>query len=122
MKRRRQSEVLRNLDDRLRVFGLLSFKSLLLLVALYQLNVAVDLLTGFWRAAFGRFGILLETALFAGLGLLLAIVERQDDEHLVPAMVRYGIERPWRWIFTGFAADGWKPPRLDWIVARGWKR
>jgi len=115
--RRRRSEVFRNIDDSLKVMGFLSMKSLGLLFVLYLLSYALDVTLGFWRLLFGRAGVLVELCLFGCIAFALAYAERQDDEHLVPAMVRYWLSRRWAVLYSGAALDGWPRHELEQALA-----
>jgi len=119
VRRRRRSEVYRNIDDSLKVGGLLTLKSCAILFGLYFVSYLADLLTNFWRL-FGPGGFVLEAGFFVVVGTLLLYAERQDDEHLIPAMVRFWVARPWRVLYSGFTPDGWPAHDLEWVFeARG---
>lgn len=114
-RRRRRSEVYRNIDDPLKVMGLLSLKSCSLLLGLYAASYFLDLLTGLWHLVFGAASFLIEIAIFALAALALCYAEKQDDEHLVPAMLRYTFSRRWRVLYSAVQADGWPPSDIEWV-------
>ena len=86
--KRRQSEVLRNIDDTLLVFNFLSVRSLMLSISAYL--IAWGLLDLF--ALIGN-PFLVIHVFIAVVMLLLAWAERHDDEHLVPSAIRYYVRR-----------------------------
>jgi hypothetical protein len=102
---RRQSPVLRNLDDPLRVLNLLSLRSCGLVVVSYGAANALELALGLFTRAFGSLAFLGELGLAALVGMGLALAERADDEHLVPAAIRYYATRPWRVLYSGVARE-----------------
>lgn len=121
--RRRQSEVYRNIDDPLKVMGVLSLKSCSMLVALYGVSYVLDFVTDFWRRAFGPGAFLLELALFAAVAFVLMYAEKHDDEHLVWSMLRYWASRRTRVLYCGARPDGWPVSDLEWVfVARARER
>jgi hypothetical protein len=118
--RRRRSEALRNIDDTLKVMGVLSMKSLSLLFALYGISYALDVSFGVFRLLFGGAGVLVEGLAFTVAALGLAYAERQDDEHLVPAMLRFFADRRSRALYSGARPDGWPHHRGEQVLgARG---
>src|SRR6266699_3536216 len=99
--KRRQSECFRNLDDPLKIFSLLTFKSCGLVLLFYAGAVATELL----------------------FGALLAYTERHDDEHLVPSAIRYYASRRWRVLYGGARADQYVGHPLEGLVEGGpWRR
>jgi len=104
--RRRRSEVFRNIDDSLKVLGVLSMKSLGLLFLLYAALYLLDVGLGLSRLLFGRAGALIELLVLASAALVLSYAERQDDEHLVPAMLRFHLSRRSRVLYSAAAPDG----------------
>jgi hypothetical protein len=118
--RRRRSEVFRNIDDSLKVMGALSMKSLGLLFVLYAISYVLDVAFGFWKLLFGHAGVLVELLVFAAVAAALSYAERQDDEHLVPAMLRFYLSRPWTVLYSGAAPDGWPRHDYEWVfLTRG---
>ena len=107
---RRQTEVLRNLDDSLRILNLLTLRSCGLVVVFYSLCFALELAFGAFTALFGPGGFPAQLALTAALAFALSWVEKHDEEHYVPSALRYLAERPWRRIY-GAAALAPRAPR-----------
>jgi hypothetical protein len=99
---RREAPVLRNLDDPLRVLGLLSLRSCGLVFLGYGTAAGLELVFGVFSAVFGSLAFLGELALAGLLGLFLGLAERGDDEHLVPSAIQYHLERP-----EGAVWGGW---------------
>ena len=93
---RRQSECFRNLDDPLKVFSLLTVKSCGLVLLFYASTVLLELLFGLFTLLFGGWSFLAQIGSALVLAAVLAHAERQDDEHLVPAAIRYYASRRWR--------------------------
>jgi hypothetical protein len=102
---RRQTPVLRNLDDPLRVLNLLSLRSCGLVVVSYAMANALELGLGLFTLTFGSLAFLGELCVAALVGMGLALAERADDEHLVPAALRYYMTRPWRVLYSGVARE-----------------
>jgi hypothetical protein len=103
---KRKAPVLRNLDDPLRVFNLLSLRSCGLVLFSYALFHALELAFSLFSLAFGSFAFLGELGLASLVAIGLAAAERSDDEHLVPSAIRYYAGRPWRRVYTGLAREG----------------
>jgi hypothetical protein len=102
---RRKAPVLRNLDDPLKVFNLLSLRSCGLVLVSYALFHSLELGFSLFSAVFGSLSFLGELALAALVALGLALAERRDDEHLVPSAIRYYAGQPWRSLYTGVARE-----------------
>ena len=98
---RRQSECLRNLDDPLKIFSLLTVKSCGLVLLYYAATVASELLFGLFSLLFGRWSFLGQIGSAAIVAMVLVYAERHDDEHLVPSVIRYYVSRPWRVLYSG---------------------
>ncbi len=98
---RRQTEVLRNLDDNLKVLNFLTLKSCGLVVVFYTLCYSLELFLHLFSLVFGAFGVLAQFAFTAVFAVALASVERHEDEHYVPSAIRYYQSRPWRYLFAG---------------------
>jgi hypothetical protein len=86
---RRVSEPLRNLDDSLRVFHVLTFRSCGLVMAFFSLCHGLEWQFRTWSILFGSLSFAFELAVSGGLALVLAWIERHDDEHYVPSAVRF---------------------------------
>jgi hypothetical protein len=86
---RRQTPVLRNLDDPLRVLNLLSLRSCGLVLVAYGVANGLEAALGLFSLVFGGFAFLAELGVAALVGLGLALAERSDDEFLVPSALRY---------------------------------
>jgi hypothetical protein len=102
---RRQTPVLRNLDDRLKVLGFLSLRSCGLVLIAFAAVHGVEALFGLVSLLVGTWAFLLELGLAAALGVVLHIAERADDEHLVPSALRYLLDRPWAVLYSGGRAE-----------------
>ncbi len=98
---RRQTEVLRNLDDNLKVLNFLTLKSCGLVVVFYSLCYSLELFLHLFSLVFGVLGVVAQFALTAVFAVALAAVERHEDEHYVPSAIRYYQSRPWRHLFAG---------------------
>lgn len=86
---KRVSEPLRNLDDSLRVFHLLTFRSCGIVLTFFSLCHGLEWQFRIWSTLLGSLGIALELALSGAVAFLLAWVERHDDEYYVPSAIRY---------------------------------
>lgn len=100
---RRQSPVLRNLDDPLRVLNLLSLRSCGLVFVSYALANVLEVTLGIFTFAFGSLAFLGELGLPTIVGVALALAERTDDEHLVPSAMRYYLSRRSSTLYSGAA-------------------
>jgi hypothetical protein len=98
---RRQTPVLRNLDDPLKVFGLLSLRSCGLVLVFFSALYAVETALGLLSLAFRSWAFLAQIGLSGLLAIGLSVAERMDDEHLVPSAVRFFLRR--RVFYSGAA-------------------
>ena len=120
---RRQSECFRNLDDPLKVFSVLTVKSCGLVLLFYGGTVAAELLFGLFSLLFGGWSFLGQLGAALVVATALAFAERQDDEHLVPAAIRYYASRRWRVLYGGARADRFAGHPLESLVEGGpWRR
>lgn len=120
---RRQSECFRNLDDPLKIFSLLTVKSCGLVLLFYAGTVLSELLFGLCSLLFGGWSFLAQLGAAVVLGAVLAYAERQDDEHLVPAAIRYYASRRWRVLYSGARSDRYEGHPLEGLVQGGpWLR
>lgn len=101
---KRVSEPLRNLDDSLRVFHLLTFRSCGIVLAFFSLCHGLEWQLRLWSGLLGPLSFAFELALTGGLAFVLAWVERSDDEHLVPSALRYYADRLFQKIPPGVLA------------------
>jgi hypothetical protein len=113
---RRQNNVLRNLDDPLRVMGLLTFRSCGLLLMFFALAFALDQFLRLWTLVFGQWAMLAEIGMTVAAGVVLRFVERHDDEHYVPSALQYLIERPWRLMYAAGAPEDFRGHRLERVL------
>src|SRR5262249_60859669 len=81
--KRRQTECFRNLDDPLKIFGLLTVKSCGLVLVFYAGTAATELVFGLWSLFFREWSFLAQLGAAGLLAAVLAYTERHDDEHLV---------------------------------------
>jgi hypothetical protein len=95
--RRRRSEVLRNLDDPLKVMGLLTPRSCMSLGVIFLAGFSVMLLVG----GLGFVNMALLLAFLSVLGSALAVAEKQTDEHHLWAACRYAVSGRWRVLYSG---------------------
>jgi hypothetical protein len=116
---RRRSECFRNLDDPLKVFSLLTVKSCGLVLLFYASTVLLELLFGLVTLFFGGWSFLAQIGAALVLGALLAHAERQDDEHLVPAAIRYYASGRWRVLYSGALGDRYDGNALEEHVEGG---
>ncbi len=116
---RRQSECFRNLDDPLKVFSLLTVKSCGLVLLFYASTVLLELLFGLFTLLFGGWSFLAQIGAALVLAAILAHAERQDDEHLVPAAIRYYASRRWRVLYSGALGDRYEGNALEELVEGG---
>ena len=120
---RRQSECFRNLDDPLKIFSLLTVKSCGLVLLFYAGAVVSELLFGLCSLLFGAWSFLAQIGAAALLGIVLAIAERHDDEHLVPSAIRYYASRRWRMLYSGAHCDRYTGHPLETLVQGGpWRQ
>jgi hypothetical protein len=110
---RRQTEVLRNLDDSLRVLNFLTLRSCGLVIAFYGLASGAELLLGLWTAFLGPAGFVAPLAAAAVVAVALSWIERHDDEHYVPSAIRYLAARPWRFVYGACAFRPSAPASTD---------
>jgi hypothetical protein len=102
---RRQTEVLRNLDDPLKL-GPLTVRSWGVVLVAFSVLAAVDQLTGLLSLLPPfRLGIVLEVLGAAVAALTLAYMERQEDEHFVPSLIRFYLSRPGRFVYSAAANE-----------------
>ena len=120
---RRKSECLRNLDDPLKVFSLLTIKSCGLVFLVFAAAAASELVFGLWSLVFGAWSFLAQLGAAGLFAVALALAERHDDEHLVPSAIRYYASRRWRTLYSGGCGDDYQGHRLEALVAGGpWQR
>jgi hypothetical protein len=120
---RRQSECFRNLDDPLKIFSLLTVKSCGLVLLFYGGTVAAELLFGLCSLVFGDWSFLAQLGAALVVAVALACAERQDDEHLVPAAIRYYASRRWRVLYSGGRGERYAGHPLEDLVEGGpWRR
>lgn|SRR5262245_7837414 len=100
---RRQTEVLRNLDDSLRILNVLTLRSCGLVVVFYSLCYAFELALGLFTLLFGAAGFVVPLVLSGFVATALSWVEKHDDEHYVPSALRYLLDRPWRCVYGAAA-------------------
>lgn len=86
---RRVSEPLRNLDDSLRVLHVLTFRSCGVVLAFFSLCHGLEWQFKVWTFLLGSFSFAFELALAGALAVLLAWIERHDDEFFVPSAVAF---------------------------------
>jgi hypothetical protein len=113
---RRQTEVLRNLDDSLRVLNFLTLRSCGLVVLFYSGCYALDLTLRVWTFLFGLWSFFAQLGATFAVAVVLSWAEKHDDEHLVPSAIRYFVERPWRWVYSGARGDGNPSHRLEGVL------
>jgi hypothetical protein len=113
---RRQTPVLRNLDDPLRILGFLSLRSCGLVLFFFAGLHALEALFGLLSLVFGTWAFLAELGASGVLAVLLSVAERADDEHLVPSAIRYLLGRPWTVLYSGGRADHHRRPELQRIL------
>jgi hypothetical protein len=120
---RRHSECFRNLDDPLKILSLLTVKSCGLVLLFYGGTVAAELLFGLCSFLFGDWSFLAQLGAAAVVAVALALAERQDDEHFVPAAIRYYASRRWRVLYSGGRSDRYAGHPLEELVEGGpWRR
>jgi len=121
--KRRQSECFRNLDDPLKIFSLLTVKSCGLVLLFYAGALLSELLFGLFSLIVGGWSFLAQIGASALLGVILALAERHDDEHLVPSAIRYYASRRWRVLYSGARAHAYAGHPLEGLVKGGpWHR
>lgn len=116
---RRRSECLRNLDDPLKVFSLITIKSCGLVVLFFAGAVASELVFGVWSLLFGALSFLAQLAAAGALAVVLAFAEKHDDEHFVPSAIRYYVSRRWLVLYSGARGDDYRGHSLEKSVAGG---
>jgi hypothetical protein len=118
---RRRSECLRNLDDPLKVFSLLTIKSCGLVVMFYAAAVASELVFGIWSVVFGPWSFLGQLGAAGLLAIGLAIAEKHEDEHFVPSAARYYLSRRWRILYGGACGDDFRGHSFENIEGGPWR-
>lgn len=116
---RRQNRVLRNLDEPLKLFGLLTTKSCGLLLSFYSGCYVLDVAFGVWTWMFGELSLLGLLGLTGVVGIVLVHVERHEDEHHVPGMIRFYLARPGRFVYSGAKSDDFRGHELDRVLGAG---
>ena len=110
---RRQTAVLRNLDDSLRILNFLTLRSCGLVVVFYSLCFALELAFSVFSVLFGAGGFVVQLALAAAVAFALSWVEKHDDEHYVPSALRFFGERPWRFVYGAAALAQGQRSRVE---------
>lgn len=110
---RRQTHVLRNLDDNLKVFNLLTVKSCGLVILVYAACFAAELVVRLFTLLFGHLGSLAQFGVAGIAAATLAWVERYEDEHFVPSMLDYYRGRPWRVLYAAGRAEPYTPSSVE---------
>jgi hypothetical protein len=113
---RRQTTVLRNLDDPLRVLGFLSLRSCGLVLVFFAALHSLEALLGVMSLLAGSWAFLAEIGATGLLAVGLSIAERTDDEHLVPSAIRYYLSRPHAVLYSGGRAEHDRGHRLEHIL------
>ena len=113
---RRQTHVLRNLDDTLKVFNLLSVRSCGLVVLVYAACYAAELVFHAFTLVFRGFAPLSQFGVAAVAVGALAWIERHEDEHFVPSVIAYWRARPWRVLYAAGLAEPYVPPAVERIL------
>jgi hypothetical protein len=102
---RRQTGVLRNLDDPLKL-GPLTVRSWGVVLVAFSVLAAVDQLTGLLSLLPPfRLGMVWEVLGAAATALTLAYMERHEDEHFVPSLIRFYLSRPERFVYSAAANE-----------------
>jgi hypothetical protein len=102
---RRQTGVLRNLDDPLKL-GPLTVRSWGVVLVAFSVLAAVDQLTGLLSLLPPfRLGMVWEVLGAAATALSLAYMERHEDEHFVPSLIRFYLSRPERFVYSAAANE-----------------
>lgn len=115
---RRQTDVLRNLDDTLKIMNFLTMRSCGLVLMFYSLCYAAELVFSLFSFFFGAASILGQFALTGACAAALSWVEKHEDEHYVPSAIRYYVARPWRVLYAGGHAAPAPPASPVWEVLR----
>lgn len=102
---RRQTEVLRNLDDNLKLLNFLTLKSCGLVVVFYSLCYGLELFLKPFSLLVGNWSALVQFGLTGVFALALSWIEKHEDEHYVPSALRYYQSRPWRVLYAGGRAE-----------------
>lgn len=116
---RRRSECYRNLDDPLKIFSLLTVKSCGVVLLFYAGTVATELVFGLWSLLFHGWSFLAQLGAAAILAIALVCAERYEDEHYLPAAIRYLVSQRWRTLYSGGCADDYRSNPLERIVQGG---
>jgi hypothetical protein len=110
---RRQTAVLRNLDDPLRVLGFISLRSCGLVLFFFAAAHSMEALFGLISLVFGTWAFLVELGAAGALAVVLSLAERADDEHFVPSAIRYFLSRPWAVLHSGATAHHHRRPEIQ---------
>jgi hypothetical protein len=101
---RRQTGVLRNLDDPLKL-GPLTVRSWGVVMVAFSALAAVDLTGLLSLLPPFRLGMVWEVLGAAATALSLAYMERHEDEHFVPSLIRFYLSRPGRFVYSAAAIE-----------------
>ncbi len=116
---RRRTEVLRNLDDPLKL-GPLTVRSWGVVLLCFSALAALEQLTGLLSLLPPfRLGMLWEVLGAAATGLVLIYVERHEDEHFVPSLIRFYASRPGRFVYGAATNERFAGHPLEWLLAAG---
>lgn len=108
---RRKTRVLRKLDDPVRLAGVLTVRSAGLLGVFGGVLLYAELTLSVFSALAGPVlapAVILAVIGLAGAGLLA--VERHEDEHYVPALIRYYVSGRWRGVWSAGVVARRRPP------------
>ncbi len=117
---RRQKEVLRNLDTPLKALGLITVKSLGIVMFYLAFSYALDMVS-FWHLIAGKRAFIVHIGSVLALAFVLVYIEREEDEHLALAAIRYfvteRIAESWlrgrRYVYSGLAQHRYVPHKLE---------
>jgi hypothetical protein len=116
---RRQTEVLRNLDDPLKL-GPLTMRSWGMVLLSFSALAAFEQLTGLLSVLPPfRLGMLWEALGAAATGVGLVYVERHEDEHFVPSLIRHLASRPGRFVYGAATNECFAGHPLERLLAAG---
>jgi hypothetical protein len=103
---KRQSQPLRNIDDNLKLFDLITFRSFGFVMMTFSGLMGLNWSTGLLTLMFGKFQIIANLAGSGFVLMVLAWAEKHDDEHLVPSALRFYTSGSTSVIYSGARGEG----------------
>lgn len=110
---RRKTQVLRKLDDPVKLGGVVTVRTAGLLCLSTVTTLYSEVTLSLFSGLFGRrAGLPVMLVIIASLALALVAAERHEDEHFVPSLVRYYASGRWRGVFAAGVVAPCRRPAL----------